>query len=316
MTTATMPAGFGGVLRLSSGRLLRLELRRNAMMWMVPLMAAMFWFDTYRSSMDFPPMFGPRSLYLQYGKELPDFAPFIAGAAAWMGSRDGRRGVADQVAVTTLPRWAGRLAVWAATTGWALFAYLGCVGALYGVNAWQGVTGVPPWWPVVVGAVVVTAVSTFGIAAGLWFPGRFAAPVAAITALLVLLVDYRIRSGSPYMLISPLTSPLSRGAPDPQGGVFFPYLPDLAIVQVMVVGGAAVAVLGALGVQAVCGGRGTRGAAAAVLAAGVAVAGTGVGLAGTASRPPAWSSRRCTTRPATGRSPTRRSAAGPPSRCA
>jgi len=36
---------------LATGRLLRLELRHNAMPWMVPVAVALFWFITYRKSM-------------------------------------------------------------------------------------------------------------------------------------------------------------------------------------------------------------------------------------------------------------------------
>jgi hypothetical protein len=58
-----------------------------------------------------------------------DFAPFVAGAAAWMGSRDGRRNTRELVAVTPAFRWRGDLAALAAATGWAEAAYLGCVAA-------------------------------------------------------------------------------------------------------------------------------------------------------------------------------------------
>ena len=65
-------------------------------------------------------------------------------------------------------------------------------------------------------------------------------------------------------------------------GIFYPYLPDLAIAQVMFLAGLAAAALGAIGLPAAAGGRGLRGAAAAVTVAGLAAAGTAVGLAGTA----------------------------------
>ena len=64
--------------------------------------------------------------------------------------------------------------------------------------------------------------------------------------------------------------------------IFYPYLPDLAITQVLFLAGLAAAVLGALGLRAAAGGRWLRCAAAVAAAAGLAAAGTGVGLAGTA----------------------------------
>ena len=65
-------------------------------------------------------------------------------------------------------------------------------------------------------------------------------------------------------------------------GIFYPYLPDLAIAQVMFLAGLAAAALGAIGLPAAAGGRWLRGAAAAVTVAGLAAAGTAVSLAGTA----------------------------------
>ena len=35
---------------LNAARLLRVELRRNTMPWILPLIAALFWFDSYRPS--------------------------------------------------------------------------------------------------------------------------------------------------------------------------------------------------------------------------------------------------------------------------
>ena len=35
---------------LTAARLLRLELRRSPMPWILPLIAALFWFDSYRPS--------------------------------------------------------------------------------------------------------------------------------------------------------------------------------------------------------------------------------------------------------------------------
>jgi len=65
-------------------------------------------------------------------------------------------------------------------------------------------------------------------------------------------------------------------------GIFYPYLPDLAIAQVIFLAGLGAAALGALGLPAAAGGRWLRRAAAIVTAAGLAAAGTGVALAGTA----------------------------------
>jgi hypothetical protein len=263
------------------GRLLRLEVRRSAMVWMVPLVAVLFWFDTYRSTMKFaaPPLWSLRIFYLEKGNTLADFVPFVAGLAAWMGSRDGRRGTADLVAVTARPRWAARLAACAAATCWALAAYLGCVGVLYGVTARQAVWGGPLWWPAAVGAAGVVAVCVAGFAAGALFPGRFTAPLAAAGALLVALAGQTAAQlNSTFAQVSPVQSGLAIRL---DAGLFYPFLPDVPIAQVMFLTGLAVAALGALGLPADSGGRRLRRAAAAFTAAGLLAAGTALGLAGT-----------------------------------
>lgn len=273
------PASAGRMPSLAlPGRLLRLELRRSGIRWMLPLLAALFWFGTYRKSMALPPLWSQRITVMQQNA-LIDFAPFVAGAAAWMGSRDGRRSTTDLVAVTALPRWAARVATWAATTCWAIVTYLGCVAVLYGVTARQVTWGGPLWWPVAVGAAGVVAVSALGFAAGAHFPGRFTAPLAAVGALLALLVSVlAAQRSSPYAQILPVNTDIL----GPDTGAFYPYQPDVSIAQVMFLAGLAAAALGALGLPAGSGGRWLRRASAAVTAAGLLAAGTGVGLAGTA----------------------------------
>ena len=145
--TATVPAGPGRSgrrrRRLSAaGRLLRLELRRNAMPWMLPLIAALFWFLTYRRSMALPPLWNVRAMSMQ-GTAIAVFIPTVVGAAAWMGSREARRGLTDLLAVTARPRWARQFAAWAATTGWALVGYLVCVGRPVRGHRVPGVLGRP-----------------------------------------------------------------------------------------------------------------------------------------------------------------------------
>src|SRR5262249_20281080 len=109
------------------------------------------------------------------------------------------------------------------------------------------------------------------------------------------------------------------GLPPDSYGVFYPYLPDLAIAQLMFLAGLAVAALGALGLTAAAGGRWLRGAAAALAAAGLAAGRTPVGLARAPPpgwKPPASSSPRCTPWPAPARSRTSRCAPTPRSRSA
>ena len=151
---------------------------------------------------------------------------------------------------------------------------------LYGFTATQTSWGGPPWWPVAAGAAVICAFCALGFAAGLLVPGRFTAPLAALGAFLALFVAFRVvlnESHPTFALLSPMNS-----VPHKDAGVFFHYLPDLSIVQIMFFAGIAAAVLGGLGLATASGSRVVWRTAAVVTAVGLAAGGIGVGLAGTA----------------------------------
>src|SRR5690349_14689091 len=93
---------------LAVTRLLRLELRHNAMLWLIPLAVALFWYQAFRQAMAGPPMWNLRAMTMQ-NDALLDFAMPVAGAAAWMGSREGRRETTNVLAGTARPRWVRQL---------------------------------------------------------------------------------------------------------------------------------------------------------------------------------------------------------------
>ena len=261
-------------------RLLGMELRRNVMPWILPLIAALFWFDSYRPSTGAAPLYGLRTYWnMGEGHAINDFAPFVAGVAAWMGSRDGRRRVADLVAAASRPRWAAQLATWAATAIWAVAAYLVFVGVMFAWYAHQGVGGSPPWWWVAVGATAVTAFSAAGFAIGAYWPSRFAAPVAAFGGFLAMAMSSQtgFNYASGWALILPTNS--NGNFEQADSGIFYPWLPDLPIARIMFLAGIAVAALGLTGLPARADGPRLRRTAAVVTLAGVASAGIAVGLA-------------------------------------
>jgi hypothetical protein len=282
-TARPLPSGAPRVRHLplaGVGRLLALELRHNVMLWMAPLIALLFYFDAYHIAMGFAALWSLRASVLP-SHLLLNCAPFVAGGAAWMSSREGRRHTTDLVAIAARPRWLSQLFSWAATTAWALLIYLGCVAVLYGVTASQATWGGPPWWPVAAGATGVAACSALGFAIGSLLPGRFTAPLVALGALLVLTVGFHLAVGQTkgYDLISPINQD-----PAVPIGVFTPYLPDLFIAQVMFLGGLAVAALGAMGLRRAAGGPWLRRIAAVVAICGLAATGTALGLTGSARR--------------------------------
>ena len=266
---------------LVTARLLRLELRHNAMLWMLPVVFALFWLTTYRKTMALPPLWNMRAVSLQSGAIL-DFITPVVGAAAWMGSRDARRHTSELMAITARPRWARLLPTWAATTCWALVGYLVCLAVLYGMTAHQASWGGPLWWPAAVVAASLPAFSALGFTAGALLPSRFTAPLAAIAAFFVLALSTQLIVGSQsYWQISPVVAaPWDIGS-NASMATFYPYVPDLAMAQVIFPAGLTVALLAALALPRGSGGRRLRAAAAAVTAAGLAAAGTAVALAGT-----------------------------------
>jgi hypothetical protein len=272
-----VPAG-----RLRAGtRLLRLEFRHSAMLWLVPLAAGLFWYNAYRPVVAMPALWSLRAPSMQHNALL-DFVLPVVGAASWMGSRDSRRGTGDLTTIVARPRWTRQLLAWAAVTGWALAGYAICVGAVYGVTAAQASWGGPLWWPAAVGAAGLPAVAAIGFAAGAWFPSRFTTPLVSIGTFIVLGFSTQLAHGaSSLWQASPTISGASGIGPDAGVATFYPYLPDLPIAQVIFAAGLAVMVLGALGVPAGSGSRRVRTVSAMTAAAGLIAVMTAAGLIST-----------------------------------
>jgi len=267
--------------------LLRMELRRNPMPLILPLIAVLFWFDAYRPSTATQPFWMMRTFWnMGQGHTIIDFGPFVAGMAAWIGSRDGRRGIADLASTMVRPRWTAHLATWAATAIWAAAAYLVLVGVMFGVYAFQGVHGQPPWWWVAVGVMAVTAFSAAGFAAGVLWPNRFAAPLAAFGGFLAMMLSSQtgFRSHAGWALILPTNSNGNYNQQDT--GIFYPYLPDLPIARIIFLAGILAVFLGVLGLPVHAGGRRLRAAATLITVVGLAAVSTAVGLVRTAQLSP------------------------------
>jgi len=285
MTAASAPAaprsavarrGAGSAV-IGSGRLLRLELRHNAMLWLLPVAFALFFYNGYREIMALPPMWNLRAMTVQ-NRLLLDLLIPVTGAAAWMESREGRRGITDLVAVTARPRWSRQLVIWAATTAWAELACLACVAVVYLITARQASWGGTLWWPAVVSVAGVPTLTAIGFAAGAWFPGRFVTPLVTVVMFFGVAYGTQAASGDhSYWQISPLTTGAVGIGAAPGVASFYPYLPDLSIAQVMFTVGLTVAVLGALGIPVAR----MRWLAAVITVTGLATAGTAVALAGT-----------------------------------
>jgi hypothetical protein len=258
------------------------ELRHNAMPLVLPLIAALYWVDCYRIAATLPPLWETRLFYiLGQGHALLDFAPFVAGVAAWMGSRDGRRGMGDLVTATVRPRWEAQLATWAATVVWAVGAYLVFMAVMLyllgRVVAWGGL----PWWSIAVDGAGVAAFASVGFAAGARFPSRFTAPVTAFGAVVAMGMSSQtgFAANGGWALILPT---MSNGNFGQDAGIFYQWLPDLPIARVIFFTGIAAAAVGLLGLSPAAGGPRLRRSAAVITATGSAATVTAIVLAVTA----------------------------------
>jgi hypothetical protein len=237
-------------------RLLRLEIKHSPFLWALPVLAALFYYDTYRTSVGLPPIWTIRASVIP-NHMIDDFSVFAAGLAAW-----------------------------------TLLAFLAGVALVYVQTAIQATWGGPPLWPVAVGVLAVAAACAIGFTCGTLFPGRFTAPLVAVA---VLVLDYvghgAADTGSgdkgTYAVLSP-----AQPTTAPDVGVFYHVAPDVSIAQVMFIGGVIAVMAGLLALSPVTGGgrrlslgpTGKRVVAAGVVlvACGAAASATAFSLAGTA----------------------------------
>ena len=261
-------------------RLVWLELRRSPMPLMLPMVAALFWFDALRTGQGLPPIWTQRASILP-DHVLPDLGPIAAGMAAWIGGREERRGMGDLAESTARPRWSRQLAAWSGALGWTLLAYAACATAVYALAARASSWGGLPLWPVVVSGLGVAVFCTTGFVAGALFPSRFTAPLAAIGTLFVSVLVFQsaVSASSGWFLLSP-----NNALPELDWGVFHPVPPELSIVKAVFLLGLVVVLLGALGVLGSMRGAQPRRTAFTVCVVGLCACVAGLALATTATR--------------------------------
>ncbi|MGH3402791.1 MAG: hypothetical protein ACRDRJ_09845, partial [Streptosporangiaceae bacterium] len=284
-----------------AARALRLELKRDAVPLLLPLLAAVFYFDTLRRADALPPVWTLRASVIG-DHMLFEFSAFAGGLAAWAGSREGRRKTLDLVATTPRAAWVRLSVTLAGTLCWLLLAFLAAVGIVYVKTALQAPWGGPPLWPVLVGAAGVTVVAVIGFTAGVLLPEWFTAPLIAIGTLFLYETGFHAELGmSPASGTYAVLSPAGQ-LPMLDAGVYYRVPPDVPIVRVMLMGGIALALFGVLGLAAgirhliragglrvalrALAGRGDgvrlRMTAAVLIGCGIAASGTAIALAGTA----------------------------------
>lgn len=280
-----------------AARVLRTEIRHSAYVWTLPLLAILFIYDSYRTANGYPAVWTVRASVVPH--MVPDFLPLAAGFSAWVGTREGRRGIGDLLATTARSPWTRQFVALTGTLFWVVGSFLVAVAVLYVRISMVATWGGPPLWPVIVGTLELITICVIAFTAGALFPGRFTAPIAAVGLFVLCLVGFKEavteHNGIGVAGITVL-SPNS-GVPSSDAGVFYPVATDASIVQVMFMGGLVLAALGVLGLSSRTGGAGwfgpsrrgmpggarRRTTAFGVLAVGTAAAVAGVVLASSAT---------------------------------
>jgi ABC-type transport system involved in multi-copper enzyme maturation permease subunit len=286
--------------RFRPARALRLEIKHSPVVWVLPILAVLFYFNAYRTAAGFPPTWTLQASVIT-GPIVVFFSMFAAGIAAWAAAREGRRKTGDLLATTARAAWARQATVLAATAFWMLLAYLAGVAVIYIQTARQATWGGPPLWPVAVGVAGTATACAIGFTCGTLLPSRFTAPIVAVAVFVLCFIGVAAanplnNAGNGMKGTSALLVP-AVGRPQPEDvgvGVFYHVSPDVSIAQVMFMGGILLVTLGLLALSPAARVPGVRGmsfaatgrrlavVATVLVACGAAASATAFSLAGTA----------------------------------
>jgi hypothetical protein len=281
-------------------RALRLEIKHSAVVWVLPILAALFFVNAYRKVTGYPPVWTVRASALAEANVI-FFSVIAAGIAAWVATRESRRKTGDLLATMARAPWARQGTVLAATVIWNVLAYLAGVAVVYVQTTFQATWGGPPLWPVAAGVVTVAASCAVGFTIGTLLPGRFTAPVVAVAVFVAWFIGVNAANsvnmfsnvsdgkGTAALFVS-----TDGGRPrQVDVGVYYRVPPDVSIAQVMFMGGVLLVMVGLLALLPAARAPGTRGVsfagrrwltvvAVAGITCGVAASVTAFSLAGTA----------------------------------
>ncbi len=261
-----------------SATLLRIELRRNTVVLLLPVLAALVWFSPTGRHLGTLALWPDRGIDLQ--NALQGMGPLFAGAAAWIAGRERRRGLEELLTTTPRSPWTRLLTMWAATTAWGVLFYVGVVAVVFGTTALQATWGGPALWPPLVGLLTMPALAALGFALGHGLPSRFTPALVAVGVFVVFSLGIVASHGGQSI------GDLAPIVPSIAGSVWYASRPDLGLVQAVCLLGVSGVGLGVLGLSADGWHGARRVARAAVLltALGIALTGASVALINSSQR--------------------------------
>lgn len=185
----------------ASLRLFMIETRRNAGIWLFPVLVGLAWYAGRDQWPDGVTIWSETSFSIGNGMALAGAT--AGGLAAHMGGRTRRRGMSDLLATTPRAPVTRELVLWGATASWGVIAYL-LAGTYLLVEGYREATwGGPEPLPIIVGLLVMVAYPALGYAAGSLIASRFVLPAVPIVLFLIQITLYNYKP--PTAFLSPST---------------------------------------------------------------------------------------------------------------
>jgi hypothetical protein len=256
--------------------LLRIEIRRNALLPLLPVMAVLLWLSPIGRHLQPVALWTDRSTDLQSAIQF--IGPFTAAVAAWMASREHRHAMTGLLASTPRSPWERWAVAWAATWGVAV-AFYACLGVvLFAITSVQATWGHPVIWPVLSGFTALGACSLLGFTAGWLAPSPVTTPLAGIGSFAAMAagVASAVHSWGPGVL-SPMYPSISLNA-----SVFSAVRPDLTYLQAGCYLGISAAAFGLIMLRGHAGQRAVRRVGACLAVAGLTMVAAAFWLLSTA----------------------------------
>lgn len=173
--------------------LLRIEARRSVALWLVPMIFVLAWFYFVAGSGAFYRRFLWAEVSIAVRNTALFAAPCLAGVAAWLAGREGRRGLGELLGTVPQPALGRQLASLLAVILWGAAAYLLIAAILVAITARHATWGGPILWPGLVGLLALGTHAALGFLVGTVFPSRFTAPLVAVLAFFVQGIAFYVR---------------------------------------------------------------------------------------------------------------------------